>query len=655
MRTYLPKIKVALLFLFSFNSGIATIPSAQASATYYVSSSTGDDANDGLSPEGAWQHLSKIYLKSISRPPFQPGDKILLKRDDQWEGQIRLEAHGTSQQPIIIGAYGHGLKPVLYGVGAYASWEPVAGHAGFYTFDMGAGSILGAVVQNGIILKTIYRRGSLKQQGTSAILAHLQPGAIAGQSGNRLWVRMSDLHSPQKTVRVFRLAGVSLANASYIQVENLDIQRFYTGIDVENSQQVTIRHDDVQDVLGIGIYLRSNDRNCFVESNTVFHSGNTALYVLKGSRNTFRDNWVSDVERTVLGVRVGGDAMGIGLQESQRSLVEYNYFTYSGGIDFYYEKNSIVRYNYLSRVRSAGSPHGEDLEVYGNIYNLGGTVEQHGSRGINAVATGPGIISIFNNTIFNASDYFMMGTGLNGGRVEFSHNIAASTTGGSVITAFGAQVSSDHNCFFAPGDVLFRYAKEQFSSLASYQKIGLEQHSVFGDPQFLKVPPSTPVDFRIPVSSPCNSRASGAPSTAPAGHSYDHGQYLPTGPVMGALRPGQTTGSQLSSRQVCTSHCWGRNFAVSNGTYLLTVRFAPRRSRRGEMNLIVDGIRVTAEFKGSQPSDGEGKLLRSFLVRSANGHIVLRPDSGTNVPIVSEVKIFPFDASHGDGPQVIPW
>jgi len=79
--------------------------------------------------------------------------------------------------------------------------------------------------------------------------------------------------------------------------------------------------------------------------------------VLKGSANIFRDNWVSHVESSILAIKTGGDKMGIGLQESQGTIVEHNYIAYSGGIDYYFEQGSAVRYNYLYRVSSSGSPH----------------------------------------------------------------------------------------------------------------------------------------------------------------------------------------------------------------------------------------------------------------------------------------------------------
>ncbi len=138
-----------------------------------------------------------------------------------------------------------------------------------------------------------------------------------------------------------------------------------------------------------------------------------------------------------------GTGWALGLQQSQESLVEYNYFTHSGGMDFYYEQGSTVRYNYLFDVRSAGAPHGVNLSLYGNIYNLGDPAGRPGSRGVNAVATGPGTISVFNNTIFNASGFLLMGSSDKGGKIIFSDNIAFSGVPGTAMTVFGANVASE--------------------------------------------------------------------------------------------------------------------------------------------------------------------------------------------------------------------
>lgn len=86
--------------------------SGQGSHTFYVSSSTGDDANDGLSPTAPWKTLNKV-----SNTTFIPGDKILLKAGDAWDGQLWPKGSGAEGSPIIIDQYGTGNKPLINGAG----------------------------------------------------------------------------------------------------------------------------------------------------------------------------------------------------------------------------------------------------------------------------------------------------------------------------------------------------------------------------------------------------------------------------------------------------------------------------------------------------------------------------------------------------------
>jgi parallel beta-helix repeat protein len=649
--TYYELACVALLSFVSAGVSLAK-PTPPAIHSYYVSSTSGNDANDGLSPEKAWQHLSKIYLKSFSKDTFQPGDNILLKRGDQWDGQIRLQGNGTATKPITLGAYGEGQKPLIYGDNEDARWESVAGHNGLYTADMGQGSILGSIFLDGKALKIIYPAGSLNQnEDMETFLARLQPGTLAGQFGSRLWVRLIDDRPPNESLRIFRSAGVSVANSHYVQIENLDIQRFYVGIDVSNSQQVLVHHNDIQDVLGIGIYLRSADTNCRVESNTVFRSGNTALYVLKGAGNTFRDNWVSRVSAKILGINVSGDGMGVGLQESQNTLIEHNYFAHSGGIDFYYEQDSTVRYNYFYRVTSAGAPHGVNLQVYGNIYNLRGETEKPGSTGINAVATGPGTIVVFNNTIYHAAAFFLMGSSAKGGAILFSNNIAFAASPGAAMTIFGANVESDHNCYFSVGQPDFRYNNTSFSSLRTYQQASrLDRTSFFSDPQFASSAPTAPIDFRISAASTCNSPASTVPLADSAnGRTYDHDQNVNGDPVIGALRPEKRAEITAIS---CISHCFQRTFTVPNGVYLVRLQFAPEALLRQhpEFSFVLNDRKVAVEFEPSADY-----LDEEFLVRPERNLIKLQANANADCSIVTNVEIISFDSSHGDGAQVVPW
>jgi len=85
-------------------------------ATYYVSSSTGNDANNGTSSSTAWQTLGKVNATAL-----QPGDVVMLKRGDVWNESLAPSGSGVSGNPIAFDAYGTGAAPNLTGYYAVPS------------------------------------------------------------------------------------------------------------------------------------------------------------------------------------------------------------------------------------------------------------------------------------------------------------------------------------------------------------------------------------------------------------------------------------------------------------------------------------------------------------------------------------------------------
>lgn len=82
---------------------------AAAGVTYYVSSSSGSDSNNGTSPATAWKTLSKA-----SSMIYSGGNSILLNSGDTWTGEtLFLHGNGTANSPIIVSSYGTGAKPVI--------------------------------------------------------------------------------------------------------------------------------------------------------------------------------------------------------------------------------------------------------------------------------------------------------------------------------------------------------------------------------------------------------------------------------------------------------------------------------------------------------------------------------------------------------------
>lgn len=75
---------------------------------YYVDSENGNDTNNGTSEGTAFRTIEKI--NSIE---FQPGDQILFKCGGTWTGALMPKGSGEEGNPITIGSYGEGPKPVI--------------------------------------------------------------------------------------------------------------------------------------------------------------------------------------------------------------------------------------------------------------------------------------------------------------------------------------------------------------------------------------------------------------------------------------------------------------------------------------------------------------------------------------------------------------
>ena len=99
------------------SAGWTKIPPPPSDArVVHVSSSSGDDANDGLSPDAP--------LRSIARaiPLLRDGagDRLLLRRGDVFRGPFgNWSLSGKSpEHPLLLGAYGEGPRPVVLSSGS---------------------------------------------------------------------------------------------------------------------------------------------------------------------------------------------------------------------------------------------------------------------------------------------------------------------------------------------------------------------------------------------------------------------------------------------------------------------------------------------------------------------------------------------------------
>jgi len=112
----MPQRSILLLALF-------TLPLNALATTYYLSNQ-GNDANDGLTPQTAWQSLNHVNNATLA-----DGDTILLQRGHVFRGELNPRKVYTN---ITYGAFGVGTRPVISGSIVIQNWQPSPLDAGIY-------------------------------------------------------------------------------------------------------------------------------------------------------------------------------------------------------------------------------------------------------------------------------------------------------------------------------------------------------------------------------------------------------------------------------------------------------------------------------------------------------------------------------------------
>jgi hypothetical protein len=136
---YIMRLKRALqVFFISVTLLCAGLPSPVRSnaSTYYVSSSTGNDNNNGLSEGSAFATSDKVNTLDL-----QPGDHVLFKCGDTWQAQqLVVSWSGTPSAPIEFGSYPAGCanKPVFSGSLPITGWILESGN--IYRADLPVGN-----------------------------------------------------------------------------------------------------------------------------------------------------------------------------------------------------------------------------------------------------------------------------------------------------------------------------------------------------------------------------------------------------------------------------------------------------------------------------------------------------------------------------------
>ena len=109
---FLPIAYQSADYEFTFESNLpekGVVYPLSSGRKFYVSSS-GDDANDGLSENSAIK-----TLEAVNKLDLIPGDSVLFRKGDTFEGEIRFSnVRGVDGNPITFASYGSGdNKPII--------------------------------------------------------------------------------------------------------------------------------------------------------------------------------------------------------------------------------------------------------------------------------------------------------------------------------------------------------------------------------------------------------------------------------------------------------------------------------------------------------------------------------------------------------------
>jgi len=391
------------------------------SQNYYVSSSTGNDGNDGLTSQTAVK-----TLKKISGFPFLPGDSILLKRGDKWNEKLKCQKSGSPGKPIMVDAYGIGKKPRITGATTIDpnAWKQV-GDTDIYYITTGRPY---GVFEDGVKIIDDNRYNipdGKKTQGNST---------LTGSGGDwyfelltfRLYYKPTSGVPGDHTVQYStQSAGIYISEKSYIEIRNINISYVGgTAIHVNASDHITVDNCDISYTFEKGISFRNSRGYCIATNNTIAHVGDGIYWMeYNTGPNLAANNTISYCNYVVGGSQYNNnDGHAIGMQNGDRFVVRDNTVSYTNmpailmwvgsgqtGKDCVIKGNVVLAGNkktYLKSYYGIGIGwHSTDADALSGS-KLYGNIIKKSNGGFKLFSSHSPGAKVFNNTIYDCGEGF---------------------------------------------------------------------------------------------------------------------------------------------------------------------------------------------------------------------------------------------------------
>lgn len=316
--------------------------SAWAQTTYYVDATNGNDGNSGTSPAAAWRTVSKI---NSSWGQINTGDDLLFKRGEEFSGTLlKIEKGGTENNPLIIGAYGSGDKPIISNAqGAIRCWRINLSHIR---------------IQN-IAIRDIF--------GDTAI-------SIVAPGLSNITISDCDLDNIDSNgILIGCVDTYTIENCVISNIDNSGICIYGRDPGATNG---LIQNNTIYNILsndGITLHINSKGEevgsNHLLQNNICFNCAEQGLDITSGSQITLRNNETFNNERG--GIVIGDMVDDIWIDK------HYSHDELRTGIIIESSTNvkltSSIIYNASSHTITIGDTSGdgdpcENIEIYNNTF-----------------------------------------------------------------------------------------------------------------------------------------------------------------------------------------------------------------------------------------------------------------------------------------------
>ena len=384
---------------------------------YYVSSKSGNDQNDGRSPQKPLRSIDRAQDK------VKPGDYVLLKRGEQWNTRLIVRKSGSKGKYITFAAYDKGSKPII--MSAFNGIDKVRG------IEITMATITVRAVDyiqiDNIHVKTSGVGSSRTkddgiQIGNGSKYAVVSNCVAQGIGSHGNWG--------------IRVTVGRLPNTTYPQVLNSEVYNYYAnlgtqlypydgkhGIEKGGLIENCISRDPIQPNNIIkapweNLMLNRGNFNGFViRKNKVYN------YPINGIETYGSKNVIVEYNEVYgpLNYNAGGRAIKAGGYNTSGQT--------ASGVGELYSENIIVRYNKVHDITRGNTNHVNGIdannsksgEIYGNlIYN----VRNHGIK-IPSKINGQGW-RVHHNTVLNCGEdaIHVYASGPNAADVTIYNNIA---------------------------------------------------------------------------------------------------------------------------------------------------------------------------------------------------------------------------------------